>query len=261
MSSVRNITKSLLDAVGLLPPVQRAWRDHLWRVMRREAAQLYRQFISPGDLCFDVGANVGEMSQVMLELGARVVAVEPQIENAEALRTRFAGNTNFILVPKALGAEIGSGERMVCGFSHCSSMSAEFVAAVTGSGRLPAEVYQWNEVQEVPTTTLDELLRDYGVPAFTKIDVEGFEAEVVKGCSQKLKVVSLEFTPERLQPALDCVEMLEKLGEVEFNYTVEYGRNLQLLRWVSGGEFAQHLKTARFSVVTAPGGDLYARFK
>jgi FkbM family methyltransferase len=229
--------------------------------MRREAAELYRQFISPGDLCFDVGANVGEISEVMLQLGARVVAVEPQSENVRALEAKFSGNPNFAVVAKALGAKVGSGELMICGLSECSSMSAEFVEVVTGSGRLPAEVYQWNEIREVRITTLDQLVHDFGLPAFTKIDVEGFEAEVIKGCSHTLKVLSLEFTPERLEPALNCIQMLEKLGEVEFNYTVGFSKKFQLPDWVAGGRLIERLKNTQFPVVIGPGGDLYARFK
>jgi FkbM family methyltransferase len=261
MSRIKNTTKKVLGAVGLLRPVQSVWYWHLRRKGRRDIAKLYSQFIAPGDLCFDVGANIGEVSQVMLDLGARVLAVEPQSESVEALRKRFAGNRSFTLVPKAAGSTAGSGELMVCALSYCSTMSSEYVQAVTESGRLPRDAFHWDEVREVPITTLDELIETYGTPVFTKIDVEGLEAEVIRGCSHKLKVVSLEFTPERLQPALDCVEMLEKLGEVEFNYSVEAEWKLRLPKWVSGRELAQQLQTTRFRIVTSPAGDLYGRFR
>jgi len=45
---------------------------------RRELVQFYAQFIHPGDLCFDIGAHTGERARIFLELGARVVCVEPQ---------------------------------------------------------------------------------------------------------------------------------------------------------------------------------------
>ncbi len=261
MPAVKNITKKLLGAVGLLSPAQSVWYWHLRRVGRRQFTELYRPFIAPGDLCFDIGANIGEVSQVMLDLGARVVAVEPQTENVAALQKRFAGNQNFIVVPKGAGAAVGSRELMVCALSYCTTMSSDYVKAVTESGRLPRDVFHWDEVREVPMTTIDELIETYGTPAFVKVDVEGLEAEVIQGCSHKLKLLSLEFTPERLQPALDCVEMLENLGEVEFNYTVETDIKLRLSQWVSGREVANQLKNAHFRIVTAPGGDLYARFK
>ncbi len=217
--ALRDFSKKVLAPVGLLPSVLKVWHSHLRRVSRRELAKLYREFIVPGDLCFDIGANVGESSEVMLQLGGRVLAVEPQAENIRVLQARFSGNRNFVLVPQALGARVGRGELMICEHSECSSMSPEFISKVTESGRLPAERYQWNEVREVPTTTLDELIARYGMPAFVKIDVEGFEAEVISGCSQKLTVLSLEFTPERLQPALSCMNCLvDGPGDSEFRY-------------------------------------------
>src|SRR5690348_16870321 len=46
--------------------------------MIRESMEALSGFVHPGDLCFDVGANVGRKAESMLRLGARVVAVEPQ---------------------------------------------------------------------------------------------------------------------------------------------------------------------------------------
>jgi FkbM family methyltransferase len=249
MTSIKKITKRSLGAVGLLSPVQGVWYWHLRRKVRRDLAQLYRHFIGPGDLCFDIGANIGEVAQVMLELGARVISVEPQ------------SDTKFVPVPKAVGSQSGTGKLLVCEKSVCTTMSPDYVAAVTQSGRLPSDEFHWTEEREVPVTTVDELIQTYGVPAFLKIDVEGLEAEVIRGCSQKLNLVSLEFTPERLQPALDCVAMLEKLGEVEFNYAVESEWKLRLPGWVTGRELATELKNGHFRIVTSPAGDLYARFK
>jgi FkbM family methyltransferase len=256
-SSLKKVATPLLGAVGLLPAVTHAWRRRLVDRQRRDIAQLYRRFISPGDLCFDVGANLGEMSQIMLQLGARVVAIEPQDENIQALRAKFSANPNLVVIPKAVASKVGSAELLVCESCDCTSMSPEFVAAVTQSGR-HNKAYRWNEVRQVPTTTLDELMREFGVPAFAKIDVEGFEDEVIKGCSRKLKVLSLEFMPERLQPALTCIEVLDKLGAVEFNYSLGRGHKLKLKRWISGIEI--RLKETSFVIADGPGGDLYARF-
>jgi FkbM family methyltransferase len=264
MHSLKKVAKRVLASIGLLAPAQNSWRCFLRHssetAKRKDTLRLYRQFISPGELCFDIGAYIGEMSEVMLQLGARVVAVEPESENARVMRAKFFANRNFVLIPKAVASKIGVAEFLVCGVRACSSMSREYVAAVTKSGRLPDTTYKWDEVRQIPTTTLDNLIREYGVPAFTKIDVEGFEDEVIKGCSQRLKALSFEFTPERLQPALTCIDLLEKLGPVEFNYTLGQSKCLELPKWVSGTEVAQWLKTTSFAVIAGPAGDLYARF-
>jgi hypothetical protein len=106
---------------------------------------------------------------------------------------------------------------------------------------------------------LDELIRQYGTPGFVKIDVEGCEDQVLRGCSHRLRAVSFEFTPERMAPALACIDILERLGSVVFNYTIEGKRSLQLERWVSGSELKDKLSTTHFAVSLTPPGDIYAR--
>src|SRR5689334_4646326 len=49
-----------------------------WTKADDERLRFYRQFVGPGDLVFDVGANVGHVTKVFLRAGARVVAIEPQ---------------------------------------------------------------------------------------------------------------------------------------------------------------------------------------
>jgi hypothetical protein len=59
------------------------------RRRRARGLHFYRRFIPHGGLCFDIGANVGDRSELFLTLGAHVVAVEPQARCAEALHRRF----------------------------------------------------------------------------------------------------------------------------------------------------------------------------
>src|SRR4051794_16322556 len=64
--------------------------SHLLEIERlRAERRLYRQFVRPGDLVFDIGANRGGKCAAFLRLGARVVAVEPNPGCVTALRRRF----------------------------------------------------------------------------------------------------------------------------------------------------------------------------
>ena len=67
---------------------------------------------------------------------------------------------------------------------------------------------QWNQTTTVSVTTLDSLFAEHGVPQFIKIDVEGFEYEVVSGLSQPIKALSMEFTPEFLDSTLKCLDFI-----------------------------------------------------
>src|SRR5688572_28540682 len=66
-----------------------------WTAHDQQMLEFYRQFLAPGELCFDVGANVGNRVKIFLKPGARVVAVEPQRECVRTLRAAFGRDPRF----------------------------------------------------------------------------------------------------------------------------------------------------------------------
>jgi hypothetical protein len=65
--------------------------------------------------------------------------------------------------------------------------------------------------------TLDGLIARYGVPRYIKIDVEGFEIEVLAGLSQPVPLISVEFLPGFPHLTHAVIDRLGALGDYRFN--------------------------------------------
>jgi len=96
-----------------------------------------------------------------------------------------------------------------------SSLSKEFIEKTTNSGRFQQS--WWDRQEEVEMVTLEQLISEHGVPKFIKIDVEGFELNVVKGLLQSIEFLSLEYTPELSESLKLCIEHMNSLADYQFN--------------------------------------------
>lgn len=223
--------------------------------IRHRRERFYSQFINKGDLCFDVGANLGNRTEIFVKLGATVVAIEPQATCAQKLRKKYKNDSRVILIQKALGEKEGEGELKLSNSHTISSMSKEWIDSVKASGRFSA--FKWNKTVIVSVTTLDKLIEEYGQPVFCKIDVEGFEFQVLKGLSQPIRIISFEFTPEFIDSAINSIEYLSSIGVVLFNYSVGESMRLSLSKWVKPEEICEILLSLPDKTIF---GDVYAKF-
>ncbi|HSW37933.1 MAG TPA: FkbM family methyltransferase [Acidobacteriota bacterium] len=216
--------------------------------------RLYSGFISKGDLVFDVGANVGDYTEIFLDLGATVVAIEPQPVCIDILKKRFSQNPDVILITKGLSNEETTRQFFVSTKNHATSTFSEKFKTEG-----PFNNRKWDKQLDIQTTTLDALIRDYGLPRFCKIDVEGYEYEVLDGLHAAIPAISFEYSLKLLEETERCVRHLSSLGPMEYNYmdaaTTVYGK-LNKGLWTS--DYRKILEILRRQS-RAGTGDIYAR--
>lgn len=216
--------------------------------------EFYTAFLNKNDLVFDVGANIGNRVKVFLQIGCKVVAVEPQKDCISILKQEFGSRIE--LVEMGLGDTEGVKKMYVSDANTISSMSEEWIESVKKSR---FSQHKWDRTIEINVTSLDKLIAKYGLPRFCKIDVEGYEVEVLRGLNITIPIISFEYTvPEQMNRLIECVNLCNNLNpNYKFNYTVCEDMIYSLPNHVSFDEFKHIIKKNEFQVTAF--GDIYAR--
>lgn len=246
---VQRLSTSLGLARSLVVYYGQPWR-------RSALRRFYASIVKPGDLVFDIGAHVGSRSRTLLDLGARVVAVEPQPAFADFIESRFSGAlTGFERV--AVGRKAGEIDLLISSrHPTVTSISSSFVETVKQSKGFAQVV--WDRKVTVPMVTLDHLISKYGLPTFCKIDVEGAEAEILHGLSRPIPLIAFEYIPAMPSVASNAIDRLMGLGGYRFNRVVGEQHRFVWDRWKTADEILVELSQMP---PDAPSGDVYARIE
>lgn len=228
--------------------------SHLHRLEITERAAFYKQFVTKGDLCFDIGANIGNRVGPLLALGARVIAVEPNKNCCKMLRGRFGNRIE--IVGKGLGNQVGIKKFYISNESTLSTFSEEWIESVNVSR---FSEFSWEETTLTEITTLDNMIVEYGLPAFIKIDVEGYELEVLQGLSHAIKMISFEYTvPEMTHKIAACINEVASISSnVSCNYSTGETMQWAQSQWMDTVAFLKYIQTDEF--LSTGFGDVYIR--
>lgn len=221
----------------------------------RLQAKSYSQWIKKGDLVYDVGANIGDRVRAFRSLGARVIAYEPQSRCIDSLKKDFVADSSVTIRHCGLGATPGELKMHIASVNTMSTFSQEFINDAKSSTRFQG--VHWDNTETVSISTLDAEIRDFGEPAFIKIDVEGFEANVLAGLSTPIPCISFEWTPEREESTRSCIVRCLEIGMTEFNISFGEEMVLNFTDWVDQDTIL--CLTSLLSDNLTLFGDIYAR--
>ena len=168
-------------------------------------------------LIIDIGANVGTFAKFYQGLypNAQIVCVEPNPDLIPILHGLFKGNDKIKIIDRLAASENGKLVDFTLNENHTlSTASKEWKQ----HSRFKSGYYKTIGVK---TVTLDAIIKDCGEPNLIKIDVEGFELEVLRGLTKHpdCKII-FEWTEELFYRTVQCIQYLMTLGYSEFGYTM-----------------------------------------
>ena len=166
--------------------------------------------------------------------------MEPDDKNNAILLSRFARRKNIIIIKKAVAEKTGVAVfHMEAEGSPLNTLSNKWVNVLNTVDKTRFnEAHQFNTTKEVATISMGTLIQTYGKPGYIKIDVEGFEKEVVSGLQEKIPIISFECNlPEFREETTWIIQHLFQLNhDVNFNFI--RGAGFELTDNVSAGEMS-----------------------
>lgn len=187
--------------------------------------KFYSNLIQENQLCFDIGANVGKKSKLFLKIGARVIAFEPQKECLTNLAKIKKSNKRFEFYPVAIDSKDGTKELQLSNYSEIATLSDSFVSLYGEKG------VNWLNRQLVKTISINTAIEKYGLPHFCKIDIEGYEFEVLSNLKYNIPLIEFEVVAGFKEKAINTIIALNN-EFASYNYTLNEQPFFQLSAWV-----------------------------
>ena len=247
--------QSLLKRAGVYERIKGSCLyDAYWRIAdpgtgerRKQELAFFRETLvgfRRNDLIFDIGANHGVKAEIFLKLGARVIAVDPDVSNQKTLTEHFLAyrlrRKPIVVVGKAVSDRNGHETFWVSepGF-EMNTLNAKWAETLEKDPARFGRTFEFREKRQVETITLERLISTYGRPFYIKIDVEGYEPNVLKGLETAVPYVSFEVNlPDFRNEGEQCIVRLHEIAaDGVFNCAV--GDCLLFSEWMSQAAFAK----------------------
>jgi len=227
-------------------------KRYMMSYLKSKLSNFYKQFIKKNSVVFDIGTNEGDYAEIFADLGAKVICLEPHPDYVNKLNLKFSKRKNVLVVPSGIGDKKEVREFHISSFNGPnSSFSEDFRKNSRYNYR------KWDRVIKVQMMTLEDLIKKYGKPDFCKVDVEGFEWEVLSSLKEIVPCISFEFLSEMHNKTQKIVRHLDFLGNARYNISLGMSYRFKFKKWLSGDELLNILDKNKSKNWY---GDIYVKF-
>ncbi len=186
-------------------------------------------------ILFDIGANRGCYSVANFSKYDKFVLVDANKELCNFLKQRFLNRPNFIIEQKIVSKD----KTDVFYISNSDVLSTCDTQWVNNSRF--TNTHSFTKTTGNESITIDELVEKYGVPEYIKIDVEGYELNVLKSMSKKYCPIGFEWAEEKKEELLQSLEYLKELGFEKFHIQKEDHYTFTPKTWLNYNEIYETL--------------------
>lgn len=220
------------------------------RINLKKQESFYQQLLEgirvKDAIIFDIGANEGFITAVFLKRAKLVVAVEPAPMNVNILKSRFYNRPSILIIPKAVSNRVGVDRLFLEKGTALHTLEQRWKNILeAGQYHIKTEFKQDIKVEK---TTLTQLINEFGIPAFIKVDTEGHEEKVFSTLQLPVPQMLFEAVlPVFFQETITILKHLETIDSKSvFNYSIN--NQLMLNEFVSFEEMMAVLKNITVSI-------------
>ena len=205
-----------------------------------------RRFLGPDSHVFDVGANRGQSSENYIKLGAKVTAFEPQEDLHPEIRQLCRNSPRLTIVGCGLGRAEENRRLFVTAYDQVASLREDWEGERIGE-------------KTIRVSTLDRQIEIHGMPDYCKIDVEGWEREVLLGLGKAVPIISFEYhlSAKEQEAARDVLLRIAALGSYHCNIRTSEGNGFHLKDFIPLGEFLDLFPAKIDPPLQSGYGDIY----
>lgn len=192
------------------------------------------------ELIFDIGANVGNKSYLFSKLSNKVLAFEPSSKLCIILKHRF-NNSNVQVFNCALGSETTSLDYFeIEGNEGYSSLSQKHIETIVKERNISD--LKSLESQKVKVEKVETYIKKFGTPIYIKIDVEGYEYEVIQGLQTVVPLISFESNlPEFCPESIQIINYLSNISSDNYYFNFIFDTSFLLENFVNKNDAIKFL--------------------